>query len=95
MAVPVQSSQSTGRRRSRIAYGHPQHQRPAAADAGHYLQAKVRGDVWVVLQQLRQQHALSISGAAHHLMRLGAGLDPLPPLDHLNRTQPCVQTDGH
>jgi hypothetical protein len=28
-------------------------------------------------------------------MRLGAGLDPLPPLDHLNRTQPCVQTDGH
>jgi hypothetical protein len=41
----------------------------------------VRSDVWQVLQQLRQQHGLSISGAAHHLMRLGAGLDPLPPLN--------------
>ena len=52
-------------------------------------------DVWGVLQQLRQQHGLSISGAAHHLMRLGAGLDPLPPLDHLIRTQRCAQRDGH
>lgn len=79
----------------RIAYGHRQHEQGCGRPSGHYLQAKVRGDVWAVLQQLRQQHALSISGAAHHLMRLGAGLDPLPPLDHLNRTQPCVQTDGH
>jgi hypothetical protein len=79
----------------RIAYGHRQHERPAAADGGHYLQSKVRGDVWAVLQQLRQQHALSISGAAHHLMRLGAGLDPLPPLDHFTRTKRCAQHDGH
>jgi hypothetical protein len=79
----------------RIAYGHRQHEQGSGRPSGHYLQAKVRGDVWAVLQQLRQQHALSISGAAHHLMRLGAGLEPLPPLDHLKRTQPCVQTDGH
>lgn len=79
----------------RIAYGHRQHVRPTATDGGHYLQSKVRSDVWAVLQQLRQQHALSISGAAHHLMRLGAGLDPLPPLDHLTRTERCVQHDGH
>ncbi len=78
-----------------IAYGHRLHQRPAAADTGHYLHSKVRSDVWGVLQQLGQQHGLSISGAAHHLMRLGAGLDPLPPLDHLTRTQRCAQRDGH
>ena len=79
----------------RIAYGHRQHERSAALDGGHYLQSKVRSDVWAVLQQLRQQHALSISGAAHHLMRLGAGLDPLPPLDHFTRTERCAQHDDH
>jgi len=65
----------------RIAYGHRQHEQPRAPDGGHYLQSKVRSDVWQALQQLRQQHGLSISGAAHHLMRLGAGLEPLPPLN--------------
>jgi len=65
----------------RIAYGHRQHEPSPSRDPGHYLQSKVRSDVWQVLQQLRQQHGLSISGAAHHLMRLGAGLDPLPPLN--------------
>jgi hypothetical protein len=64
----------------RIAYGHRQHEASPRPDGGHYLQSKVRSDVWLVLQQLRQQHGLSISGAAHHLMRLGAGLAPLPPL---------------
>jgi hypothetical protein len=54
--------------------------RPATADR-NYLQVCVRADVWAVVQQLREQHNLSISGAAHHLMRLGAGLPPLPPLD--------------
>jgi hypothetical protein len=28
----------------------------------------------------QERHNLSASGAAHHLMRLGAGLAPLPPL---------------
>jgi hypothetical protein len=54
--------------------------RPATADR-NYLQACVRDDVWAAVQQLRERHNLSISGAAHHLMRLGAGLPPLPPLD--------------
>lgn len=79
----------------RVAYGHRQHERPATTDGGHYLQSKVRSDVWAVLQQLRQQHALSISGAAHHLMRLGAGLDPLPPLDQFTRTDRCAPSDAH
>jgi hypothetical protein len=28
-------------------------------------------------------------------MRLGAGLDPLPPLDHFTRTGRCAQHDDH
>jgi hypothetical protein len=36
------------------------------------------------LRDLMDRHNLSASGAAHHLMRLGAGLSPLPPLDHLS-----------
>jgi hypothetical protein len=32
------------------------------------------------LRELMERHNLSASGAAHHLMRLGAGLAPLPPL---------------
>lgn len=60
-------------------YGAP----PATTDR-NYLQSCVRDDVWAVIQQLRADHDLSISGAAHHLMRLGAGLPPLPPLDSIN-----------
>ena len=30
---------------------------------------------------LVKRHGLSRSGAVHHLVRLGAGLDPLPPLN--------------
>jgi len=51
--------------------------RPATVKR-NYLQVCVRDDVWAAVQQLRAQHNLSISGAAHHLMRLGAGLPPLP-----------------
>ena len=32
------------------------------------------------VKQLATEHQLSLSGAAHHLLRLGAGLDPLLPL---------------
>ena len=32
------------------------------------------------VRELMERHNLSASGAAHHLMRLGAGLAPLPPL---------------
>lgn len=61
-------------------YGHRMHQRQSPDDR-HYLQSCVRKDVWVVIQQLVKEHGLSISGAAHHLMRLGAGLPPLFPFN--------------
>lgn len=61
-------------------YGHRMHQRQTKDDR-HYLQSCVRSDVWSVIQQLTQEHGLSISGAAHHLMRIGAGLQPLFPFD--------------
>ena len=60
-------------------YGHRMHQRTPVDR--HYLQACVRSDVWAVVQGLVKEHGLSISGAAHHLMRLGAGLPPLYPFD--------------
>ena len=40
-------------------------------------------DAAAAVQQLVAQHGLSRSGACHHLVRLGAGLAPLPPLDTL------------
>ena len=46
----------------------------------HYLQVMVYGDCHRKLRELMERHNLSASGAAHHLMRLGAGLAPLPPL---------------
>ena len=55
-----------------------------SGDGNHYLQTCVRPDVWDAIQQLRTRHGLTVSGAAHHLMRLGAGLDPLPPLNSSN-----------
>jgi hypothetical protein len=41
----------------------------------------VYDDCYRKLRALMERHNLSASGAAHHLMRLGAGLSPLPPLD--------------
>ena len=58
-------------------YGHRLHDKQP--EQRHYLQSCVRPDVWAVIQQLVTDHDLSISGAAHHLMRLGAGLSPLHP----------------
>lgn len=64
---------------SKKLYGHRMHQRTRAER--HYLQACIRSDVWAVVQSLVKEHGLSISGAAHHLMRLGAGLPPLYPFN--------------
>lgn len=61
-------------------YGH-QITQPIIRQQRHYLQSCVRPDVWAVIEQLRRDHNLTISGAAHHLMRIGAGLPPLPPLN--------------
>jgi hypothetical protein len=47
-----------------------QHGRP-------YLCVCVHSDVYRQVRQLSAEHQLSFSGAAHHLLRLGAGLEPL------------------
>ena len=51
------------------------------------LQVMVYGDCHRKLRELMERHNLSASGAAHHLMRLGAGLSPLPPLDQQPSTR--------
>lgn len=50
----------------------------------HIIQSCVRPDVWAVIQRLQADHGLTISGASHHLMRLGAGLKPLFPFSEVN-----------
>lgn len=72
---------SAVRRRPR-SYG----ERPTIGQDRHYVQVMVYGDCHQKLRELMARHNLSASGAAHHLMRLGAGLAPLPPLD---------RDDGH
>jgi hypothetical protein len=41
----------------------------------------LRPDAAAAVMALVQSHGLSRSGAAHHLIRLGAGLPPLPPFN--------------
>jgi hypothetical protein len=62
----------------RLVYGHSMYERPKR-DGQHIISTCIRPDVWAVVQQLQADHGLTISGAAHHLMRLGAGLQPLYP----------------
>lgn len=64
-------------------YGHRLHTR-TNRQGHHYLQSCVHEDVWQAVLDLKATHGISISGAAHHLMRLGAGLQPLPPLSSTN-----------
>jgi len=61
-------------------------EQPRSVAGRHFIQTQVRTDVYLRVREVMERHNLSASGAAHHLMRLGAGLDPLPPLD---------QHDGH
>ncbi len=72
-------SESTPSQRNRRprSYG----ERPSISQDRHYVQVMVYGDCHRQLRELMERHNLSASGAAHHLMRLGAGLDPLPPLN--------------
>ena len=74
------SNSSTSRNRRTRSYG----ERPTISQSRHYVQVMVYGDCHQRLQELMERHNLSASGAAHHLMRLGAGLDPLPPLDQIH-----------
>ena len=68
---------ATRRNRRSRTYG----ERPQISQERHYVQVMVYGDCHQQLRALMERHNLSASGAAHHLMRLGAGLNPLPPLD--------------
>ena len=71
------SDSTTRRSRRPRSYG----ERPQISQDRHYVQVMVYGDCHQRLRELMERHNLSASGAAHHRMRLGAGLNPLPPLD--------------
>lgn len=61
----------------RRVYGQQQEQ----AQGTVVVTVTLRPDTAVAVLDLVERHGLSRSGAAHHLIRLGAGLPPLPPLD--------------
>lgn len=73
MSKPVQTPEPDrpkpyGRRRRRV-------------EPGLVVMVRLAPDAAGVVLHLVNQHGISRSGAAHHLLRLGAGLAPLPPLD--------------
>ena len=55
------------------AYGRP----VAKAFRPTHVMTVLRDDSLAAVQVVMRQHRLSRSGAIHHLVRLGAGLDPL------------------
>jgi len=70
-------------------YARPQ---PRVRHGRHTLCVCVHSDVYRHVRQLSAEHQLSLSGAAHHLLRLGAGLEPLLPLTTSTST---VSSDSH
>jgi len=63
-------------------YGRPVYgQRQKPAEGSIVVTVTLRQDAAAAVLDLVTRHGLSRSGAAHHLIRLGAGLKPLPPLD--------------
>ena len=64
-------------------YARPQ---PRVRHGRHTLCVCVHSDVYRHVRQLAAYHQLSLSGAAHHLLRLGAGLEPLLPLTSFSST---------
>lgn len=48
-------------------------------NAGHHLMVCMKDDAYDAVRRVMREHNLSKSGAVHHLVRLGAGLDPLLP----------------
>ena len=64
-------------------YAKPQ---PRVRHGRHTLCVCVHRDVYRHVRQLASDHQLSLSGAAHHLLRLGAGLEPLLPLSSSSST---------
>jgi hypothetical protein len=55
-------------------YGRRSIERPS-----HHLMVVLRADALDAVRRVMREHNLSKSGAVHHLVRLGAGLDPLLP----------------
>jgi hypothetical protein len=51
------------------------------AEATLTVVVTLRSDSAAAVLKLAKNHRLSRAGATHHLIRLGAGLKPLPPLD--------------
>jgi len=51
------------------------------AEATMTVMVTLRSDSAAAVLKLAKKHRLSRAGAAHHLIRLGAGLKPLSPLD--------------
>ena len=63
-------------------YGRPVYgKRQQPAESTVVVTVTLRSDSAAAVLDLVTRHRLSRSGAAHHLIRLGAGLSPLPPLD--------------
>jgi hypothetical protein len=53
-------------------YGRAPRRRPS-----RYVMTTLRPDAYQAVVDVMTAHNLSASGAVHHLVRLGAGLDPL------------------
>ena len=77
MSDPRQSPESEPEQRKRASYGRPQARRPDSIA----VMTSLRPDAARAVMRLVRFHGLSRSGAVHHLVRLGAGLPPLNPLD--------------
>ena len=73
----------------RRAYAKPQ---PRVQHGRHTLCVCVHSDIYRQVQRLAAEQQLSLSGAAHHLLRLGAGLDPLL---HLSCSPSTQSSDTH
>jgi hypothetical protein len=52
-----------------------------ARPAGWRVTTVLPADAAAAVREIKQLHGLTNSGAVHHLVRLGAGLTPLSPLD--------------
>ena len=73
LPIPAIPPTTYGRR----VYGQQQEQ----AQGTVVVTVTLRPDAAAAVLDLVERHGLSRSGAAHHWIRLGAGLPPLPPLD--------------
>lgn len=60
-----------------MAYG----RRRRRAEGAMVVMVSLAPDAAGVVMHLVNKHGISRSGACHHLLRLGAGLAPLSPLD--------------